>query len=85
VADITLYPNPNSGVFTISVTNTELTISDFEVYNVLGEKIYSSPQQRTLSPGNYQINMSNQPNGIYIYRAIDKNGKMIGTGRFVKE
>ena len=36
--NITVYPNPSSGKFTISSNNI---ISSIEIYNLLGEQIYS--------------------------------------------
>ncbi len=81
---ISLYPNPNNGEFTISVTNYDLKTANIEIYNALGERILaSSLPQNTLH--SFQINLRNHPAGIYIYKAMDQNGKLIGTGRFVKE
>lgn len=80
-ASIKVYPNPSNGVFTLqsSVVSDQ---SSVEVYNVLGEKVYS--QFSTLhSP--LSINLSNQPNGIYLYRLISETGQMIGEGKLVIE
>jgi uncharacterized repeat protein (TIGR03803 family) len=82
---INVYPNPSNGVFTIqsSVVSGQLT-----VYNVLGEKVYSN--YRLANPdsyreSNYQIDLSSQPNGVYLYRVISTGGALIGEGKIVKQ
>ncbi len=80
---ITIYPNPNNGQFTIqsSVVSSQ---SSVEIYNVIGEKVYSNYQITNLS--NYQINLSGEPNGIYLYRVISsENGNLLGEGKLVIE
>ncbi len=76
---VKVYPNPSDGVFTFqsSVVSGQ---SSVEVYNILGEKIYS--QLSTLNSP-FSINLSNQPNGIYLYRVITETGNLIGEGKMV--
>ena len=38
---VVVYPNPNKGVFNVGVSSKEQGISEIQVYNVLGEEIYS--------------------------------------------
>jgi hypothetical protein len=54
-----------------------------EVYNVLGEKVYSNYQITKSS--NYQIDLSSQPNGVYLYRVIAEDGNLAGEGKLVIE
>lgn len=79
--NVKVYPNPNNGIFTIS--NNEQGISNIEVYNPLGQIVYSqklSTVNRTLS-----INISAQPSGVYFFRALAIDGSVIGSGKMVKE
>ncbi len=78
---VNVFPNPNNGVFTLqsSVVSGQ---SSVEVYNVLGEKIYS--QSSTLN-SQFSINISNQPNGVYLYRITTQEGSLIGEGKIVKQ
>jgi hypothetical protein len=77
---VTVYPNPTSGQFTIQLTGISSQWS-VEVYNVLGEKVYS---QAGITNATSNINLGNQPNGIYLYRVIsNENSSMVGQGKIV--
>ena len=81
---IKVYPNPSNGVFTFQAKSEELRVNSFiEVYNEIGQQVYFNYQINTLS--NYQINLSTQPNGVYLYRVIDNNSNLIGEGKLVIE
>ena len=78
---ISLYPNPTSGIFTLSY-NSQLSIlhSQFKIYDVTGREVY------TLSIINQEstiINVSNLSNGIYFYQLTNKEETY--RRKFVKE
>jgi len=78
---VTVYPNPSNGVFAIGIKNYELGITNsVEVYNMLGEKVYS---QFLIPNSSFLIDLSSQPNGIYLYRIIATSGELIGEGKLV--
>ena len=57
-----------------------------EVYNMLGEKVYS--HYKITNPdnyreSNYQIDLSSQPNGVYLYRVITETGDLVGEGKLI--
>jgi len=79
-AEIKVYPNPNNGKFAVSITNYELPITNLEVYNMLGEKVYS---QFNIQQPAFSIDMSNQPNGVYMYRIISDTGDLLGQGKLI--
>ena len=64
-ADISVSPNPSSGIFTIQSPQGKL-----EIYNTLGELIFSSP----ITNNSININLSEAAKGIYflIIRANNK-------------
>lgn len=84
---INVYPNPGNGLFQLEIKNEESGMNNIiEVYNMLGEKIYSHNQ--IANPGsygesNYQIDLSSQPSGVYLYRAITTNGNLIRQGKLI--
>ena len=44
---VTIYPNPNSGLFQITMDNAQLkSISQISIYNVIGDKIYSNDRKQ---------------------------------------
>jgi Secretion system C-terminal sorting domain/SprB repeat/Galactose oxidase, central domain len=86
---VTVYPNPNNGVFTLALSHAELVSGSktiVEIYNMFGEKVYTS----TLPPPNgggasftYQMNLSSQPNGVYFYRVLTEDGSFVGEGKIM--
>ncbi len=80
---ITLFPNPNNGQFTIQTVGSQnfvpLTI---EIYNVLGEKVYSEILRSAQDDNLIKLN---QPNGIYLYCVVAEDGSLIGEGKVIIE
>ena len=78
--NVTLYPNPNSGKFNLEITNYESGVTNtLEVYNVLGEQVYSAK----VTDENTQIDLSNKASGVYMYRLINETGAQITNGKFI--
>jgi len=62
-------------------SNYELGITNsVEVYNVLGEKVYS---QLSTSNSHLLIDLSSQSNGVYLYRVVGNSGELIGEGKLL--
>ena len=78
LTDITVYPNPSSGQFTIEGLDKGMIV---EMYDYTGRII--STQTSTLNTL-LSINLSNQPNGIYLIRILDKDGNLVGQKKVVK-
>ncbi len=73
-----ILPNPNNGKFTISINNfSEKT--NIEIYNVLGEMVYSAKLNST----NTQIEMGNNSAGVYLYRVLNEKSDLISEGKFI--
>ncbi len=84
-AGLIIYPNPNNGIFTMqsSVISNQLSV---EIYNVLGEKVLAETLQPQTPKGALnEINLTNQPNGVYLYRVTGENGSLEGEGKVVVE
>ncbi len=63
--DISIYPNPSEGVFTISVANLKAHTADLRIMNVIGNEIL----HETLTRGDGQfaktIDLSHLAKGLY--------------------
>jgi uncharacterized repeat protein (TIGR03803 family) len=74
---LSIYPNPTSGQFTIK-TNGNQNGYTVEIYNLLGEEVYVTPK----SPkGDFQkqaIDLSSQPAGLYFVYLKSDDGVEVG-------
>jgi hypothetical protein len=70
-SNILVYPNPSKGLFT--VTAGKLAVEKIEVYNTLGDKI----QNLEKIQDNSTIDISNQPNGVYLIHIISKDNRVV--------
>ncbi len=82
INNVIVYPNPSNGFFTVVFGHPELVSASqtIEVYNVLGEKVYS---QFSASNSEFTIDLRSKPNGIYFYRVLKDNGSLLGQGKIV--
>jgi len=78
-SNTSLFPNPNKGQFTIqsSIESGKLSV---EIYNMLGEKVYS---QFNIRNPTFNIDVSSQPNGIYLYRVLTTDKSLVGEGKLI--
>lgn len=77
-AMVRVYPNPGNGIFTMQLSGINGP-SVVEIYNVMGQKVYTGSVNSTHT----EMNLSNQSNGIYLYRVITENGELVGEGKIV--
>lgn len=63
---ISMYPNPNTGKFAVSVSSG--SINTIDIYNLLGEKIYTKNIKYETST---EIDLSNSPKGMYFVKVTD--------------
>jgi uncharacterized repeat protein (TIGR03803 family) len=74
-----IYPNPNNGKFTIQWAEAQHVAPSLEIYNIYGEIVGA----KYLSHQNTQIDMSNQPSGVYFYKVITDNGEFSENGKII--
>ena len=70
-----VFPNPSNGNLTVDIK--EATNCIFEIYNVIGEKIFQLPIENSITKTEVSA-----PNGIYYYE-IKSETKLIGKGNLV--
>lgn len=69
-SNVIVYPNPSSTIFNFDLTQVEQKYKEIIVYNILGEKVFSSeitPQELN------SINLSHLANGYYLARLFNDN------------
>ncbi len=89
-ANVSLYPNPNKGEFTLEVKNNENATASIqkenvklEVYNTVGEMVHTENLQSNQQQST--INLGSEPAGVYIYKVMSDNSGMLANGKFVIE
>jgi|GEM_PF-1795828 len=75
---VMVFPNPSTGIVTFEQNITkESTV--IEVYNPLGEKVYTT----NLNTNHALINLSGRAPGIYFYRILTTTGNFVSGGKFL--
>jgi hypothetical protein len=77
--DLSFFPNPTNGIFTISLIGAIMN-NTMEITNVLGVVI----KKQILTSEKNLIDITSQPAGVYFVR-MSGNGKVTGSYRVVKE
>ncbi len=83
--ELKVWPNPSKGVFNFQSSNQPELVHEYtlEVYNMFGEKVYSSQFSGTTSQ--FSINLNNKQEGIYLYRVVTDKGEAVGSGKLIIE
>ncbi len=77
--EITVYPNPNHGIFSVIVRDPFLK-AEIEVYNMLGDKIITSKMVGDKT----QIDLSKQTKGIYFVQIVSDR-KVVASKKLIVE
>ena len=77
--DVKVYPNPNSGSFSISIEGSLNEKARMEVYNELGQQIYSVP----VKLGVTEVALDTKSAGMYFYRITTESGKFVSDGKLL--
>jgi hypothetical protein len=68
-ASITVYPNPNKGMFIVELTS----VSNVTVMNALGQVVISE----TFEAGKHTVNINNESTGVYFVKVMMNNKQQI--------
>jgi len=74
-----VYPNPSNGKFTLELNGMSNQTESLEIYNMFGEKVYSTSGLRLQS--SYALDLSSYSKGVYFVRIND--GKKNYTDKIV--
>ncbi len=75
--DITIFPDPNNGIFTIKGIERGMVL---EMYDYLGRNINTVK----VTDESMQMNIASQPNGIYLIRILTNDGTLVDQLKMVK-
>ena len=73
--EFNLYPNPNTGAFTVWLHMNDEDVAHIQVWNMAGQRVYNTP----LNNGTNALNI-NVAQGLYLY-AVTVNGTPKWTGK----
>jgi Ig-like domain CHU_C associated/PKD-like domain/Secretion system C-terminal sorting domain len=62
---ITVYPNPNNGLFNISVKNANFKALTIIVVNMLGEEVFTASDKNNSTDYHAEVNLESLPKGVY--------------------
>jgi hypothetical protein len=79
VFPLTIFPNPTSSE--IQLIGNQSSVNSIEIYNMIGERIYTLPFTDNRSP--ITINISAFPSGMYFAKI--KSEKGVAVKKFIKE
>jgi len=79
---INIYPNPNQGVFQLSLAGGQLGVYEVQVTNLVGKTIQEIVLEKSSATLEYSFDLSDQPKGVYLIRISNKDGA--STHRIVK-
>ncbi|HKC68295.1 MAG TPA: PKD domain-containing protein [Bacteroidia bacterium] len=80
---ISIYPNPSLGVFTLSLTNVTAGAekAQINITNILGDVVYSSTEQVSNNTVTKQFDLQNMANGAYFIKV--NMGNQISTSKII--
>jgi len=78
-----VYPNPSFGQLNLALIDMEPGDYTFDIYNLVGYKMWSEKIQLNSSKALYNYDLSTLETGIYIYGLKDYRGAYVQTRRLV--
>jgi Secretion system C-terminal sorting domain/PKD domain len=84
IQDITLYPNPTNGEFTLNVSSSAATEVDVRIANIAGQVVYENVY--SVNSGNNELNFDQTEveKGVYFVTLKDRTHSVEKTLRIVK-
>lgn len=76
ITGLSIYPNPNSGLFTIDFTSTKSLSITFSIINVIGQEIYNEAIGNVQGLFKKQIEVKELSKGIYTFHILTEDGNI---------
>lgn len=82
-SNVGTFPNPSNGQFFLEFNLDENATVTVEVFDVLGQRIYTETTFKTAGKQMHEVNLATQANGIYFVNCIIKtpNGTTTNTSK----
>jgi hypothetical protein len=74
---LTIYPDPNDGMFTVKITTKTRKIFSFIIYNSLGVKIFEQDDIEVSGTLEKLVNLKPVSNGVYSFVLLNKDRQRI--------
>ena len=81
--NITIYPNPNTGIFTIAISNAKFDEILINIIDVQGREVYNSINKNISPDYNKQLNLEGMAKGIYFIKI--SNGSELKVQKLIIE
>jgi hypothetical protein len=81
-AQLLIYPNPNTGSFTLELPVPAEPGTNFRITDLTGRVVWE--KQADIGSKQQAIQTGNLPNGLYFVQVISE-GRILGVERFVKQ
>jgi GH25 family lysozyme M1 (1,4-beta-N-acetylmuramidase) len=79
--ELKIYPNPNTGTFSVAFSEPLSGKAKLIVYDLLGQELYNA----LLTETNTEVKLNTKP-GIYLYKVLDGSAEhVLGSGKVVVE
>ena len=73
IKDISFYPNPSDGRFNLEIETTNKEALMVKIVSPMGDVIYEKTEQGGASSYSFDIDISNEKEGLYILQVIQNN------------
>lgn len=82
--ELSVYPNPFTDNITVKISAIQKeSLIQLELYNAIGQKIFTTAEQSSMGEYTKQINLSSHGKGIFLIK-IKQNGETVLTKKLIK-
>ncbi|MCB9197103.1 MAG: PKD domain-containing protein [Flavobacteriales bacterium] len=85
VASMELYPNPTNGLVNLNIGVTNDATVSIYIHNYVGSMIYQQEVGLTIGETNVNLDVTDQPSGVFIISVVDQNTGFTKNLRLIKE
>ena len=77
ISGVYLYPNPNNGIFNVSLTIKGTQAIGYSIFNISGQQIYNETQQNATGKIVKTFDITKFSAGIYLFKIITKDSNLV--------